>query len=242
LLSDAIRVVFFDAVGTLIHPRPSAVEVYVAVGRQFGSRLDAATIHDRFRAAFRRQEDYDRAHGYRTDNDREVRRWRTIVGEVLDDVSDADACFQALFAHFARPDAWACAPDTAAVLNELLDRGYQLGLASNFDERLHTVADGLPELRPLRYRVVSAEVGWRKPDPRFFAKLAEAACVTAEQICVVGDDLANDYEGAAAAGMAAVLYDPHGGRATARIGTLAELPLLLPRSANQEERHASDRV
>jgi putative hydrolase of the HAD superfamily len=91
--------------------------------------------------------------------------------------------------------------------------------------------DGLPELRPLRYRVVSAEVGWRKPHPRFFQKACEVAEVAPEQILVVGDDQTNDYEGAAAAGLSAVLYDPHGdhgGGATIRIGRLPELLTLVP--------------
>src|SRR4051794_29016008 len=34
-----IRAVVFDAVGTLIHPEPSAAAVYTAFGRQFGSCL-----------------------------------------------------------------------------------------------------------------------------------------------------------------------------------------------------------
>ncbi len=231
MLTDATRVLFFDAVGTLIHPEPSAVAVYTAVGQQFGSRLDATAIQVRFRRAFRRQEDYDRAHGNRTDNDREVARWRTIVAEVLDDVTDAEACFQELFNHFARPNAWRVTADAGPILRELIDHGYRLGLASNFDRRLHAVADALPELHALHYRVVSAEVGWRKPAAPFFQKLGEAAEVQLDQILVVGDDFTNDYEGATAAGLTAVLYDPHGnhcGGDSVRVGSLSELRFLLP--------------
>jgi putative hydrolase of the HAD superfamily len=231
LITNAIRVIFFDAVGTLIHPEPSAIDVYDTVGRSFGSRLHRAAIQERFRSAFRRQEDYDREHGYRTDHDREVLRWRTIVGEVLDDVTDVDACFQALFDHFARPDAWRCAPDAEAILRDLVERGFGLGLASNFDKRLHAVVDGLPQLRPLDRRVVSAEVGFRKPDGRFFEKVCAAADAEPEQILVVGDDFTNDYKGAVAAGLSAVLCDPRGDfrdGATVRIGALGELLALLP--------------
>ncbi len=56
----AIRAVFFDAVGTLIHPEPSAAKVYGEIGRRFGSRYSAAAIATRFVAAFRKQEDFDR--------------------------------------------------------------------------------------------------------------------------------------------------------------------------------------
>jgi putative hydrolase of the HAD superfamily len=230
LSTNTICAIFFDAVGTLIHPEPSAIDVYAVVGRRFGSRLDAATIAPRFRAAFHRQEDHDREHGYRTDNEREVQRWRSIVAEVLDDVTDPQACFQTLFEHFARPDAWRCAPDTGPVLQALADEGYRLGLASNYDKRLHRVADSLPELRSVRHRVISAEVGFCKPDSRFFEKVCEAADAAPQQILVVGDDFANDYQGAIAGGLSAVLYDPngvHGDGATVRIGRLGELPALL---------------
>jgi putative hydrolase of the HAD superfamily len=210
LSTNSIRAIFFDAVGTLIHPEPPASAVYAEVGQRFGSCLTAAAISVRFRAAFRRQEEYDRAHGYRTDHEREVSRWRTIVAEVLDDVPDTEACFQALFQHFAQPDAFCVEPDSEAVLHELSERGYRLGLASNFDCRLHEVVAGLPALRYIRDRVISAEVGYRKPDSRFFQKLCEVADLPPSQILVVGDDFINDYEGARTAGMSAVLFDPRG--------------------------------
>jgi putative hydrolase of the HAD superfamily len=230
LLANTIRAVFFDAVGTLIHPQPPAIDVYAAVGRRFGSRLDAATIAPRFRAAFHRQEDHDRAQGYRTDNEREVQRWRSIVAEVLDDVTNSRACFQTLFEHFAGPEAWHCASDTEPALRALAEEGYRLGVASNYDKRLHCVAEGIAQLRPLRHRVISAEVGFCKPDARFFQKVCEVADTAPHQILVVGDDFANDYQGAVAAGLSAVLYDSngaHGDGAMVRIGRLGELPTLL---------------
>jgi putative hydrolase of the HAD superfamily len=231
LHSNAIRVIFFDAVGTLIHPEPSASEVYAEVGCRFGSRLDAAAINEQFHTAFRRQEEYDREHGYRTDNEREVRRWQAIVAEVLDDVTDGAACFQALFEYFARPAAWRCAQDTEPILRALAELGYRFGLASNYDKRLHSVADGLPELQLLCYRVISAEVGFCKPDARFFQKVSEAAEAPPHEILFVGDDFDHDYKGATAAGLSAVLYDPNGvhtDSATVRIGRLGELVALLP--------------
>jgi putative hydrolase of the HAD superfamily len=230
-LPNAIRAIFFDAVGTLICPEPSAIDVYAAVGRSFGSRLDHAAIKARFRAAFRRQEDYDREHGYRTNDEREGLRWRTIVAEVLDDVTDAGTCFRALFAHFANPAAWRCVEEAESVLRDLSEKGYRLGLASNFDKRLHAVVDGLPQLRWLGSRVVSAEVGYRKPHVRFFEKVCEASDAEPGQILLVGDDFANDYEGAVAAGLSAVLYDPASdcvGRSVNRVFALQELRELLP--------------
>ncbi len=227
----AVRAVFLDAVGTLIHPEPAAPVVYEAVARRHGSRLDLAIIAARFAAAFRRQEALDHAAGLRTSEERELARWRAIVGEVLGDVSDPESCFQELYAHFAAAGAWRCEPGTRAVLDTLAARGWEVGIASNFDHRLHGVAAGLPELRPARHLVVSSQVGWRKPAPAFFAAVCAAVGRSPAEVLFVGDDLANDYEGARAAGLRALLLDP-GDRTppppAERIRRLGELADLLP--------------
>jgi putative hydrolase of the HAD superfamily len=201
-------VVFFDAVGTLIYPEPSAPAVYATVGRRFGSRLDETTITARFRAAFDRQEEADRAGGLLTGEKREVARWRAIVREALDDVPDAEACFHELYAHFVRPDAWRCTTGTEDVLDALAERGHVLGLASNFDRRLRHLVESLPPLRPIRHLVISSEIGWRKPAPEFYAEMCRQAGTPASEILYVGDDFLNDYEGARAAGLRAMLLDP----------------------------------
>jgi putative hydrolase of the HAD superfamily len=222
-----IRAVAFDAVGTLIHPEPAAALVYAEVGRRFASRLPVGEVRRRFGAAFARQEAIDRSDGLRTGEEREVRRWREIVAEVLDDVSDPEGCFQALYEHFARPGAWRCEPETAGVLEELARRGYPLALASNYDERLRRVLEGLPALRPVGHIVISAEVGWRKPAPQFFAALCRTLEATPESVLFVGDDPGNDYDGATSAGLHALLLDPEG-QEVAGAATVRELAQLLP--------------
>ena len=226
-----IRAVFFDAVGTLLHPEPAVGVAYVQVGRALGSQYDETALAVRFRAAFRRQEEIDRAGDWRTDEDRERRRWRAIVAEVLADVSDAEECFRRLWDHFASPAAWAVEPDTPAVLSDLAGRGYLLGLASNFDGRLRRLVAALPALHPVSHLVISAEVGWRKPSPLFYEAVVRAAGVSPSEILVVGDDPINDDEGARSAGLASLLFDrrptvegPYG----ERLARLADLPALLP--------------
>ena len=217
---------FFDAVGTLIHPEPPAPAVYAAAARRFGSRLDLPSVAARFRAAFRRQEEIDHAGGLRTDEAREVARWRAIVAEVLGDVADPEGCFSFLYAHFARPAAWRTESEAAAVLAELAGRGCRLGIASNFDERLRPVVEGLPGLAPMKHLVISSEVGWRKPAPEFFSRLCAQSGLPPGAVLLVGDDPVNDYGGAKAAGLHALLYDPAGTApvpAAARLSRWADL-------------------
>jgi putative hydrolase of the HAD superfamily len=106
-----------------------------------------------------------------------------------------------LYAHFARPDAWECVPETADILAELKRRGYRLALASNFDWRLRPVVQGLPALAVLQDIIISSEIGWRKPAPRFFQALARQLQTAAQTILHVGDSRDNDYDGAVQAGL-----------------------------------------
>jgi putative hydrolase of the HAD superfamily len=72
-------------------------------------------------------------------------------------------------------------------------------------------------------------VGAAKPDPALFdAALALAACPPVNAVHV-GDSLSKDVQGAARAGIAAVLLDRDGDGADApvRITSLAELPGLI---------------
>jgi putative hydrolase of the HAD superfamily len=202
---SGVRAIAFDAVGTLIVPDPPVAAVYHTTGRRYGSRLPQAEIGLRFGAAFRAEEDSDRATGWRTDPVREAERWQRIVGMVLDDVTDREACFQDLWHHFASPTSWRCLLDAGAVLAELSRRGFAVGLASNFDGRLRAVAAGLPELRPIGPVIVSAEVGWRKPAKEFFDAVVQAFDCAPNEVLLIGDDYQNDYVGAKAAGLRAVL-------------------------------------
>jgi putative hydrolase of the HAD superfamily len=219
-LPEGITSVFFDAGGTLIHAEPSPGDVYAAVGRRFGSRVDAAEARRRFRAAFQRRRQPD---DLSTSEAAEDAFWRGVVAEVLDDVTDFESCYRELFAYFGRPEAWRTDPQAAAVLKELTERGLLIGVCSNFDARLHGIIAGLPELQALRRVVVSSEVGWRKPAAAFFAELSRVAGPP-QRLLIVGDDPVNDYQGARAAGMAARLLDPAGRHAGPdRITALADL-------------------
>jgi putative hydrolase of the HAD superfamily len=205
-----IRAIFFDAVGTLIHPEPGAAIVYADVGWRFGSRYRLEEIGPRFAAAFEKEEKADRAGGLRTSEERELRRWKHIVRQVLDDVSDADGCFQELYRHFSLPASWRIETGTGPVLDRLAQAGYILGLASNYDHRLHTVLAGMPEVAGMRHIIISSEVGWRKPAAEFFQAMCRTVDLPAREVLYIGDDPANDYDGARAAGLRAVLFDPRG--------------------------------
>lgn len=224
MIPATIRAVFFDAVGTVLHPQPGAPTIYAREAERFGIATDANEILDRFRRAYALEEAVDVRADWATSEERERQRWRAIVTATLP--GSPPECFDSLFGHFARPSAWSAATEIEAVLERLAERGLRLGLASNYDSRLSLVLAGRPELRRLAdHVVVSSQVGIRKPGRAFFQRVIEEAECSPQQIAFVGDDVENDFRGAERAGMLAILLDPNdrNPQIERRIRTLGEL-------------------
>jgi putative hydrolase of the HAD superfamily len=210
-IGPGVRAVFFDAVGTLLFPAAPPAETYAAAARRQGVSVDPVLVLSRFRAAFQAEEEADRAAGWVADEDREWERWLRIVATSLPELPDPALGFNELFEFFGRPEAWAVNPDVPKILGDLHSRGIVAGVGSNLDWRLHRIIAGHPVLAPVAERVViSAAVGYRKPSPRFFAEVVRVAGCEPGAILFVGDDLGNDYHGAAAAGLVSVLLTASG--------------------------------
>jgi putative hydrolase of the HAD superfamily len=221
-----VRALVFDAVGTLINPDPPAAVVYFQTGQRFGSRVPQELIEERFRRTFAEEEQLDRERGWQTSESREIERWKHIVAGVLDDIRDPEGCFRELFQYFAQAESWRCLPQAGPVLEALAKRGFSLGMASNYDSRLRTVVQGKAELRSIGHLIISSEIGWRKPSEKFFAAIGRTVAQPVDKILYIGDDPINDYQGAAAAGLRAVLFDPNEEEASStsqRVSRLEEL-------------------
>ena len=101
-------------------------------------------------------------------------------------------------------------PGVAAALARLGEAGVRLVVVSNADG---TVEEGLTRagLRPHFHAVIDSHVvGFEKPDPRIFAAALARAQSDPARTLHVGDVYAADVLGARAAGLPAVLLDPHG--------------------------------
>jgi putative hydrolase of the HAD superfamily len=217
-----VRAVVFDAVGTLLFAQPRVADVYHLVGWQHGSLRSREDVGSRLRAAYTASEagsptdsrSQQKASLVRppTSEARERERWQQVVATVFDDVPEAvPAIFRELWQHFAQAEHWRLAEGTAGVFDELARRGYRLAIGSNFDRRLHAVVTGHPALRACERTFVSSEIGFPKPDERFFASAAALLGVSPPETLMVGDDWTNDVLGARAAGWQALYLATEGG-------------------------------
>lgn len=206
-----LRAVVFDAVGTLMTPDPPVREAYHRIGRRYGSRRSRDEVGRRFTAAFRgRLSSTDASH--RTDENAERTFWRSVVATVFDELPDSsiEPCFLELFEHFANPLSWRVYDDVEATLRQLLSRGKTVAVASNFDSRLHAVFERHPTLATIERRFVSSQIGWRKPDKRFFTTVCQALRCDSREVLYVGDEPLIDVAAATDAGLSAVLLRREG--------------------------------
>lgn len=196
-----VDAVVFDAVGTVMFPTPSVADAYRrAVTLHCGVQLSAETVTRVVREGLQQR---SREIDLRTNEAAEHEFWAGLIRQLCPGGDGFAACFDDLFSHFAQPANWQCFPEVATVLPTLQRAGLTTAIASNFDRRLHTVCDGLPGLANVEARIISSEIGWRKPAREFFSVVTAQLGLPPERILFVGDDPSNDVNGALAAGMQA---------------------------------------
>jgi putative hydrolase of the HAD superfamily len=192
---------------------------YAEKARLFGARLDA----DRLGSAFRRAMAVappmafaGRSFGETPALERAW--WKETVRRIVDEAGDSgqlaggtfDEFFASLYDHFTTADAWELFPDVRPALDRLRAGGVRLGLITNYDTRVFAVLEALGLAQLFAAVVIPAHVGAAKPAPAIFAAALDRLGAAPGDAVHVGDELDDDYEGARAAGLRAVLIDRDG--------------------------------
>lgn len=127
---------------------------------------------------------------------------------------------------------WRTVPEhVRETLEELVRRGYILGVISNTDGRLKSLLDNQNLSSYFTCIIDSTVVGVEKPSVEIFTSALDAAETDAERCVYVGDIYAIDILGAERAGMKGVLLDPlalHEDFDCTRIKRLRDILELLP--------------
>ena len=234
-MSRSIRVVFFDAANTLFHVEGSVAEIYLRHAVAFGYSQAAgslASIEQAFGRAFREAPPPIFA---ATDPARikqsERLWWFDIVHNVFYRVGmfeRFDQFFERVFQVFEDPASWRLFPETVAVLTQLRAEGVELGIISNFDSRLFSVMRGLGIEQLIDTVTISSLAQAAKPAPKIFQLALDKHAVDPEEAMHVGDSLRDDVEGAAKAGLHAVLLDREDRQQGTGVRSIRTLDELLP--------------
>ena len=200
------RAVTLDAFGTLIAMDPPAPLLSAALA-DGGYTIPADVVED----ALRREIAHYRARMHIGADAAGVAALRAECGAVLADAlgpagPDPATATQLLL----RSLRFRLYADVPGLLDALDARGVRMAVVSNWDAGLagHLARLGVAD----RFAVVlaSAAAGAAKPDRAIFLEAARAMDVDPAAVLHVGDRRREDYEGARAAGMRAVLLDRTG--------------------------------
>ncbi len=101
-------------------------------------------------------------------------------------------------------------PNAVEVLTSLRERGYKIGLISNWSDEVPSVWNGIPLSRLFDIALFSCRVGMMKPDPHIYRLAAEKLAVKPEECLYIGDGDSGELAGATEAGMRPVLIDDNG--------------------------------
>jgi putative hydrolase of the HAD superfamily len=220
----AIETVLLDAGSVLVHPNWYRVSDTL---KRHGIHADpealfAADPHARFAIDDRQRVTTT------TDADRGSLFFR-LVFERAGVPPDAPLgpALEDLWAYHGEHNLWEyLTPDVMPALDRLRALGVTMAVASNANGALQRMFDRVGLTRYFHAICDSCVEGAEKPDPRFFQIVLQRAGGRPETAIHVGDLYHVDVAGARAAGMRAILFDPHdlyGDYDVERIRTLDEL-------------------
>ena len=221
----ALRTVFLDAGGVLVHPNWARVADTLA---RHGVRVTAEALLAAEPGAKLAIDEGMRAGAPSRDAKRAWEYMELVLegaGVPLDPA--AAAALVELRAYHAEHNLWEHVPaDVAPALERLGGLGLRLVVVSNANGTVQRMFDRVGLSRHFHAICDSCVEGVEKPDRRFFRIALERAGAAAAETMHVGDLYHVDVVGARNAGLRPMLLDPHGlyaGYDAERVRTLDEL-------------------
>ena len=228
----SLRVIFFDAAGTLMKTVRPVGDSYALFASKHGMDVAAEEVAARFRACFSSAPPLAFPGAVREELPSLERAWwKELVRRVFEpygDFADFDDYFAELFDYFSRADSWRLYPEILETLAALKQRGLTLAVISNFDSRLFNILEGLGVAASFDSIVISSHAGYAKPASQIFHRALASHGVKAEETLHVGDSLDKDACGASDAGLFGVLLDRRGKSASNSFPCVRDLSELLP--------------
>ena len=233
--------VFLDVTGTLLGLKRPVGAVYAQFIERFGLAAVDASWPERLERAFARSLQRAEPLAFPAASESQLARlekqwWQKRVGQTLEAVGLAgpacfDQFFEAVFAYYAQHEVWHLMEGCRQTLDRLAARRVRLAVVSNFDSRLPGLLESLGIARFFEALVYSSRAGAAKPDGRIFELALQETGLPPSAVLHVGDSVEQDVQGAQAAGIRAVLFDPKGRysrhRSIQKIEHLTDIPGLL---------------
>lgn len=222
--------VVFDAGGTLIGlETPDFFEQFFVIAAR---ELGYETTLDAVKEAVTRVTGGRKwsVSGGRMRSPEETRRfWVELYESVLHGVGitgDIRSEVERFYDRFQDGDFAEVYRDVRPALDGLARTGVRLGILSNWSEHLDGLLRRLGIRDYFEFVIISAVVGYEKPDPRIFDLTVDRAGVPRTRLLYIGDHPEEDVAAARHAGIDALLidrFDQHAGSSLPSIRSLAEV-------------------
>lgn len=207
-----LELVCLDLGDTLIRPRPSWTDVYLAACRDAGVALSRERLEKGFVTALAAG-GLDQLGPFEATAAASFERITRFDAEVMAAAGVADlpdAFYHMVAARFAAPSSWQVFGDVEPALQRLRAAGIRLCIISNWVWDAPRLVAALGLAGWFDTVVVSDRVGYNKPHPAIFRAALEATGVAPSRTAHVGDSYGKDVVGATAVGMQAVLLQRAG--------------------------------
>uniref|UniRef100_A0A8C4NGF6 Haloacid dehalogenase-like hydrolase domain-containing protein 3 n=1 Tax=Eptatretus burgeri TaxID=7764 RepID=A0A8C4NGF6_EPTBU len=175
MASQSVRLITWDATGTLLRVRGSVGEQYKAAGLLFGLASPRVTsLNAAFREAYAHQSRLKPCYGSTCAGKSGANRWwASVVQETFNrcGVRDPPLIMKIadyLYHEMKRPDRWEVFGDVHPTLSWCKTQGFRLGVLSNFDKRLNDILSGVGLRSYFDFVLTSDEMGTQKPQPEVF--------------------------------------------------------------------------
>jgi len=229
--ASPITAIFFDAVGTLFDVKGSVGEVYGTYAKKYGfPETDemAKSLNHAFKETLKTMP----VPVFSVERPEKLKQcerlwWFDVVHAVFYRVGmfeRFDDFFDEVFEAFGHSTHWQLFPESIDVLTQLKERGFELGIITNFDSRFFQVARELEIDQMFDSVTISSLAGAVKPAEKIFSHALDLHVIVPDEALHVGDHKIEDFEGAKQAGLHAVLID----RSETVVGDHRTFPSLLP--------------
>ncbi|NXH17805.1 HDHD3 protein, partial [Bucco capensis] len=200
-----LRLLTWDVKDTLLRLRQPVGQSYAAEGQAHGVRVQPEALSCSFRQAYGAHSqhfpNYGRGQGLSS------RQWWVDVVKQTFRLSGVHedglltVLAENLYRDFCSASNWEVLPGASETLGHCRQRGFRMGVVSNFDKRLEKILLQCNLRHHFDFVLTSEDTGFAKPDGRIFEQALRLGGVLPEQAAHIGDDYSRDYRAARAVGM-----------------------------------------
>lgn len=204
------KLITFDATGTILLFRVHPPEKYVQIAKKYGIDPNPEIIKDNFKKAWftlnTEHPNFGRDTGLGWRN-----WWTKFVGltfqtyTAFQNKSLMEKMTDDMLKFYTSKEAFDIRNGTEELLNHLKGKGFNLGVISNYDPRLHCILDLLGLKKYFNFVLTSYEFGYKKPNREIFEEaLKLGGCNFGGEGMHIGDDIELDFFAAKNVGMKAI--------------------------------------